>query len=307
MGNYEKLDRCLICNGKKLVPYLDLGRQPPANAYHKEQQKLKRYPLGIQLCETCFHSQLTHKVDNHIMFDDYLYVMDTSETLRSYFQGFADMVLKNWKGRKPPRVLEIACNNGYLLTLLKDRGCVVNGVEPAMNLIEICESRGLNEKNDSEVYGGYWSIKMAQDLLTWEHTKYDIIIAINVLPHVPNPVDFMEACKLMLDPTTKGSGIYIQTSQCDMFKNGEFDAIYHEHHSYFTVSSFGTLAYASGLEIKSARKVPIHSMSFLFNLGPMSGCGHSNDLYDMLEVENAEGWHTVERYKEWASEVDDKR
>lgn len=288
-----------MCGSIRLVPYLSLGTQPLANNYHKAHQKLERYPLGVQVCENCFHSQLTHKVDNHLMFDEYIYVSGTSETLNKYFRQFTNTVLKNWKGKKPPRVLEIACNDGTLLRMFKDRGCDCWGVEPAQNLWSMCEGLGLR------VWGGYWDKEAAKTL--GECGKFDIIIAVNVLPHVPNPVEFMEACKLILDSSTKGSGIYIQTSQCDMFKNGEFDAIYHEHHSYFTVSSFGTLAYAANLEIKEAKKVPIHSMSFLFKLGPMTGQGHSDSLYNLLEEENAEGWHTVERYKEWAGKAESKR
>jgi hypothetical protein len=173
---------------------------------------------------------------------------------------------------------------------------VLRGVEPAQNLWNMYEDLGLR------VWGGYWGQDAAQAL--GECGKFDIIIAVNVLPHVPNPQDFMEACKLMLDSTTKGSGIYIQTSQCDMFENGEFDAVYHEHHSYFTASSFGTLAYGTGLEIKEACKVPIHSMSFLFRLGPMTGNGHCDALFDLIEEENAGGWHTVDGYRIWAADAE---
>jgi SAM-dependent methyltransferase len=298
--SYKKQDRCLVCGSSKLVPYLNLGEQPLANANHKGQREQQKYPLGVQVCQTCYHSQLTHKVDNRLMFDDYIYVSGTSETLTNYFRQFTNTVMKAWKGSKPPRILEIACNDGTLLDMFRHRGCEVVGIDPAKNLTQICTDKGIY------TWTKYWDVDTAE-LLLMTQSRFDIVIAINVLPHVPDPKEFMKACKMVLDPKTKGSGIYIQTSQCDMFKNGEFDAIYHEHHSYFTVSSFGTLAYGTDLEIKEASKVPIHSMSFLFRLGPMSGTGHCDKLFDLLEEENAGRWHTVERYKEWGCEVFDKR
>lgn len=298
VSNVQELSNCLCCNSKNLTPYLSLGSQPLANSYHHGEAQMK-YPLGVQVCGCCYHSQLTHSVDPHLMFDNYIYVSGTSETLHRYFRGLTQTVLMGWKGKKPPRILEIACNDGTLMAMFQARGCPVVGVDPAQNLVALCEERGL------EVYGGYWDQKMAGDLASWEHLEVDIIIAVNVLPHVPNPLEFLQACKVVLDPKAAklGGGIYIQTSQSDMFRNGEFDAIYHEHHSYFTASSFGTLAYAAGLDIAEASTVPIHSKSFLFKLAPMRGSGHCDGLYTLLEDENAGGWHTIEKYREWARNV----
>lgn len=290
---YESLTKCLCCGAGNLTRYLDLGNQPLANAYHNGQKELPRYPLGIQVCDRCFHSQLTHKVDNRLMFDDYLYVSGTSATLTRYFQGLVQYVITNWKGKKPPRVLEIACNDGTLLEMFKDRGCEVVGVDPAVNLAKMCGDKGLH------VLAKYWDHHTAQHLLF--AGKFDVVIAVNVLPHVPDPKKFVEACGMILDPAAvkKGGGIYIQTSQCDMFKNGEFDAIYHEHHSYFTVSSLGTLSYETGMDIKEMLKVPIHSKSLLFKLVPHDGEGACDDFYKLLAEENEWGWHTLKRYKDW--------
>ena len=302
MIRHERIDRCLVCNGRKLTPYLNLGNQPLANSYHKGSHSQNTYPLGVQFCETCAHSQLTYKVDNHLMFDDYPYVSGTSQTLDRYFRGFCQYVMSNWKGKKPPRVLEIASNDATLLEMFKQRGCKAVGVEPAQNLLEYYKDLSI------PVYNCYWNNETADTILE-DEGKFDVVIAVNVLPHVPNPQAFLEACRLMVDPNgvKQGGGVYIQTSQCDMFKNGEWDAIYHEHHSYFTASSFGTLAYGAGMEIMEASKVPIHSMSFLFKLRPMSGEGHCDSLYAMLEEEVEGGWGKVETYKEWAKKVDNDK
>src|SRR5437762_10633664 len=106
MNNCEEIKKCLICNSKKLLPYLDLGLQPLANEYHKGDKLQERCQLGLQVCETCYHSQLTYRVDNHLLFDEYIYDSRTSETLDRYFRGFCQYIMSEWKGGKPPRVLE---------------------------------------------------------------------------------------------------------------------------------------------------------------------------------------------------------
>jgi SAM-dependent methyltransferase len=287
---HRKLDSCLCCSHRHLVPYLDLGSQPLANNYHSNGSTdvQSTYPLAVQLCPKCFHSQLTIAVDPKVMFDRYLYLSGTSGTLREYFQQLAGQILSAWKAPRLPRVLEIACNDGTLLKMLQSRGCEVVGVDPAFNLCEIAREKGLN------VYPYYWSETLGKE---WGE-KFDIVIAVNVLPHVPDPSGFLRGCAASLRP---GGKIYIQTSQCDMFRNGEWDAVYHEHHSYFTASSFATLTDNNGLAIVAARKVPIHSQSFLFELQPASGSDDSASFSAMLEAEETGGWHRVETYQELAT------
>lgn len=236
-----RLENCLIC-GAKVEEYLDLGIQPLANSYHRGEA-LPRFPLGLAHCLYCDHHQLIYSVDPKLMFENYLYVSDTSSTLVRYFEW-----LKSYIG-SPKSVLEIACNSGCFLEMFqKDPNCeTVMGCDPAKNLKEISKKRGLN------VLDAYWNLRTAKEL----NRQFEAVVAINVLPHVPDPVEFMLACK-----EACSGKIYIQTSHCDIFQNGEWDNIYHEHTSYFTEKSLKKLAERTGMDV-AIRKVPIHSMSFL--------------------------------------------
>lgn len=284
----KKITNCLVCNSTNLTTYLDLTDQPLANSYHRYEE-LKTYPLQVQFCNMCSHNMLTESVDPSEMFEHYLYVSDTSSTLTDYFKD-----MSNWIVEKNPNaksVCEIACNSGLLLKMFADKGLECFGVDPAKNLREMSEQRGL----DVDVC--FWNDKNADRIA--KNKKFDIVIAVNVFPHVPDPVSFLINCRKILSP---GGKIYIQTSQCDMFENEEFDAIYHEHVSYFTATSFGNLANSIELGITSFKKVPIHSMSFVFEL--QIDANNCKDYTDYIETEHNRGYNDVDTYISFAKKAE---
>jgi 2-polyprenyl-3-methyl-5-hydroxy-6-metoxy-1,4-benzoquinol methylase len=307
------LDRCVVCHSAHLTPYLDLGDQPLANSYHTGQ-KLPRYPLAAQVCESCWHSQLTVSVDPVEMFDHYLYVSDTSKTLDQYFDWLADLVVS----RKPvdtPSVLELACNSGLLLEKFHRKGFPCVGVDPAKNLRPLAKARGLltlteywNTETALKLTGEWDALPEAEraglerspHFASWgaEGRKYDLILAMHVLPHVPDPREFLMACRISLAP---GGRIWVQTSQCDMFRNGEYDVFYHEHVSHFTAHSFARLAEGCGLRVTHALKTPIHGASFLFELGAADG--HCPAFTDMLRKERELGMTRPKFYREFAAQA----
>lgn len=252
--NYKKNLNCVVCGSDNLFRYLDLGDQPLANSYHKGDIKLKKYPLQLDACKNCWHSQLSVSVDPSEMFEHYLYVSDTSKTLNSYFDWVTDYILKSNTDSK--KVLEIACNSGLLLEKFKKRNLMCVGVDPAKNL------RGLSLERNLDVYVDYWNSEFSNKLKN-EKGLFDLILAFHVLPHVPNPVEFVNSCKNVM---SENGVVFLQTSQCDMFINNEFDVVYHEHTSYFTAKSIERLARETGLYVSSIIKTDIHGKSFLFSL-----------------------------------------
>jgi 2-polyprenyl-3-methyl-5-hydroxy-6-metoxy-1,4-benzoquinol methylase len=254
MGKYDLLKECVACKESNyLREYLDFGLQPLANSYH-HGVRLPHYPLAVQYCSNCSHSQLTASVDPKEMFEHYLYISDTSQTLTEYFESMCEKIL-NRNQNKQLSVFEIACNSGLFLEMFAQKGANCLGIDPAANLRELSRKRKL------DVIVDFWNEKTAAEVA--EANSFDIVMAIHVLPHVPDPVSFLAWCKKVLKPDGK---IYIQTSQCNMFLNNEFDAIYHEHVSYFTALSFGRMAKTLGFQITGAWKAPIHSMCFVFEL-----------------------------------------
>jgi 2-polyprenyl-3-methyl-5-hydroxy-6-metoxy-1,4-benzoquinol methylase len=247
-NSYKKLDKCLCCDSTKLEDILNLNNQPLANSYLQSAEEEEfSYPLGINYCMDCSHIQLTHVVDPDKLFKHYLYVSGTSRTLREYFDWFVDFTSKYTEGKK---VLDIACNDGTQLDSYKAKGYLTYGVDPAENLHKVSSV-------NHNVVCDYFTSASQFD------TKFDIITAQNVFAHNSYPKEFLESCK---DALNDNGCIFIQTSQADMVKNNQFDTIYHEHISFFSVKSFCALAKRSGLNVIDVTRTPIHGTSFVFVL-----------------------------------------
>lgn len=247
------MTNCLACGGERLSTYLNLGKQPLANSFHPPGTRLPTYPLAINCCSDCWHSQLTVAVDPDLLFKQYIYVSGTTKTLRDYFASFTELALTIAGASEPVDVLDIASNDGSLLAQFKARGHRVQGVDPAENLLPLARQAGI----PTEV--GYWSETMVARL----GRRFDIIVAMNVLGHNADPLAFLNACRSAMKP---GCRLWIQTSQANMIANREFDTIYHEHHSFFTARSFQRLADRTGLRVVSGRKPSIHGTSYLWTL-----------------------------------------
>jgi SAM-dependent methyltransferase len=235
---------CIVCGGD-VVPLLDLEVQAPANLLLADPGDAhEAFPLGFANCPACTHGQLTHFVDPAKLFKHYLYASGTSGTLKAYFQWFADTLRAAEGGA---RVLEIASNDGSLLGILENRGFDAVGVDPAENLNRIASAAG------RKVVTGFFPSTRPEGL-------FDIIIAMNVAAHTPHPASFMQGVRECLAP---GGIAIIQTSQALMIANGEFDTVYHEHYSFYTVASMARLAQNAGLRVEASRLTSVHGTSLL--------------------------------------------
>lgn len=240
--------RCLVCE-EPTEPLLDLDVQPLANVLLEDDaQSFQAYPLGLAVCPACSHAQLTHFLPPGSLFSDYLYASGTSDTLRHYFAWFAGALGRCL--RPGARVLEVASNDGSLLSCLAAQGLAVTGVDPADNLNVAARAAG------HRVMTGFFPE-------TKPDGSFDAVIAMNVAAHTPQPMEFLQGVARMLAP---GGVAIIQTSQALMIGNGEFDTVYHEHYSFFTVASMRRLAERAGLRLERVRLVSVHGTSFLFFL-----------------------------------------
>jgi len=240
--------QCIVCE-ERTEPLLDLDVQPLANVLLEDKaQPFQAYPLGLAVCPACSHGQLTHFLPPDSLFSHYLYASGTSQTLQSYFGWFADAL--GGCLRPGARVLEVASNDGSLLSCLAARGLAVTGVDPAANLNAVAQAAG------HDVLTGFFPQARPGG-------AFDAVIAMNVAAHTPEPAAFLRGVTEVLAP---GGVAIIQTSQALMIGNGEFDTIYHEHYSFFTVASMRRLAARVGLRLEQVRLVSVHGTSFLFFL-----------------------------------------
>jgi len=296
MSNYTKKTNCVCCDKSDLSVILDLNKQPLANSYHTEDEKLEEYPLGLNLCKDCYHLQLTHIVNPDLLFKDYLYVSGTSQTLKDNFEWFSNFTLEyanncrwTWPNPQVESVLDIACNDGSQLDCFKSKGIETYGIDPAENLYE------LSSKNHN-IICDYFDSSLYD-------RRFDIIIAQNVFAHNENTKKFLNDCEKLMKGT---SFLYIQTSQSDMIKNNQFDTIYHEHVSFFNINSMNELVKRTGLHLVDVIKTPVHGISYLFVLHkkPMN----EHRIQNLIDVERELGLlstETYEKYKNNALEIVD--
>ena len=265
---------------------MDLNKQPLANSYHNNENELEKYPLMLNLCKKCFHLQLSHIVNPDLLFKNYLYVSGTTDTLKKYFEWFAEFTVE-MSSIKKGKVLDIACNDGTQLDFYKNIGWQTYGVDPSVNLHEI-------SSKDHDVICDYFSSNL------FGNTKFDIITAQNVFAHNENAKEFLDDCfELMHDDSL----LFIQTSQAEMIKNNEFDTIYHEHLSFFNINSFNELTKRTKLKLLNVIKTPIHGMSYVFILSKTES--NPKLIENFISLEKNQGLLDLVTYVDYKDKVYD--
>ena len=280
---YREKTTCICCGSKNLSLLLDLNKQPLANSYHDNTNELEKYPLGVNLCNDCYHVQLTHIVNPDLLFKDYLYVSGTSQTLKDNFEWFSEFVME-YADHYCESVLDIACNDGSQLDCFKSKGVDTYGIDPAENLYE------LSSKNHNVICDYF-------DSNLYDRT-FDIITAQNVFAHNENAKQFLDDCsKLMHD----NSYLFIQTSQAEMIQNNQFDTIYHEHISFFNINSMNELAKRTDLNLIDVIKTPVHGISYLFIFSKKNINKYL--VQNLIDVERQRGLLSDKLYSEYQNNV----
>jgi SAM-dependent methyltransferase len=258
MSVSKTLYQCVACGAEDLDLVLDLGNQPLANDYLELNEKFETFPLALMRCESCFHGQLSFSVDPTRLFRNYAYVSGTSDTLFKYFISLRDSIFE--KHGPKGKILDIGSNDGTFLSVFKESEWAFLGVDPAVNLIQ--ESA----KNGVITIPTFFNSQIASLLAD----DFDVVVAMNVFAHTPEPLEILKAIKAVL---SQSGTAYIQTSQANMFENGEFDTVYHEHISFFNVRSMKALLKRAGLELKSVEFAPVHGNSYVWVIGHESSIG----------------------------------
>jgi 2-polyprenyl-3-methyl-5-hydroxy-6-metoxy-1,4-benzoquinol methylase len=251
MSNVTENKTCLACGSTNLTSSLNLGNQPLANNLKYAPETQDTYPLAVNLCEDCCHLQLSHTVDPKVIYSNYLYVAGTSQTLKDYSDWFAGYVLETMTNTTN-NVLDIGCNDGTQLNSFRNLGINTFGIDPAENIYPT------SSKNHNVICDYF-----GPNIVDKVHSSFDAITAQNVFAHNPNPLEFLETCKQLMDDHTL---LFIQTSQADMVLNNEFDTIYHEHINFFNSNSMNELAKRANLNLIDVIKTPIHGNSYVFVL-----------------------------------------
>jgi len=222
--------RCRICGSQSLVRYLDLGSTPLANSYVPSAGLSSaefKEELCLQVCLTCGLSQLTKVVHPDLMFKNYLYVSSTTATFRTHCEELAATASRVAGAQPGDLVMDIASNDGCLLSKFQDIGMRVVGIDPAENLAAEANASGIRTLN------AYWSPSIAKDVAA-RFGSPRVITATNVFAHVDDVHSFVEGVSACIAPR----GIFV--IECpyalDFISKNEFDTAYHEHLSYIGIT-----------------------------------------------------------------------
>ena len=298
-GVVRSVTECRICEGSRLVKYLDLGMMPVANNLSESAllaRQVARFPMQLQYCKDCSLSQLTTVVDPQEMFSHYTYRSSINKGYIRHCREMARSVGEFLSLTSNDLVLDIAGNDGTLLGQFKDElGVKVLNVDAAKNITAVAKDRGIPTIND------FWSMDVA-DRIVKMHARPKLVTATNVFAHVDDLHNFLSSVKHCLD---ENGVLILEFPYCiDFIEQRAFDTIYFEHLSYFLIRPLLKLAGLIGLKIFSVQKQDIHGGTVRVFFANEDMPVDEASVEDFLEKEEQGGFHEAERYLDWSQEID---
>ena len=294
---------CRFCNTELEHLVVDLGMTPLSNAFLEKSSLDKKeqfYPLRVYVCHECFLVQLDDIVQPpKEIFSKYLYFSSYSTTWLEHAKNLAYEIMEKFECNQNTNVIEIASNDGYLLQHFKDNNIPILGIEPASNVAETAKERGIKTINK------FFGVDTANDLKE-SGNKADILLAINVLPHVPDIHDFLNGIKMILKP----DGVLIiqfSTYMIPFLQTTEFDSIYHEHFSYFSLLSVQKILSKFDLKIFDAKQLSIHGGSLRIYVKNVNNSKYmtNQSVNELVKKEDDFGLSVISEYKKFSKRVDD--
>jgi hypothetical protein len=258
---HTPLTACRVCDNTELIEYIDLGMLPLSNNLMATQDEQPgRYPLKVLLCTQCGLSQLSIIVDPVLLFGHYVYRSSINEGYNQHCKQMAIDLQKSYGLTSNSFHIDIAGNDGALLYQFSQViGCKSLNVDPAINMVPICEAKRIRQ------YAEFWGTKAAAHLKATHWKKADLITATNVFAHVHDVKDFLIAAK----ETLSDNGVLILEFPylVDFIEKNEFDTIYFEHLSYFGIRPLQKLCNSTGLTIVKVEHKDIHGGTVRVHIG----------------------------------------
>ena len=252
----EKL--CRACKTNNRIFTLRLGKSPISNALIKNvKSKSHKYPLNLFICKNCYLGQLEDFVTKNKIFNSrYRYFSSYSKHWVNHSKKLVNKVKKKFNiNKKKSLVAEIASNDGYLLQHLVKKNIKCYGVEPSTSVAKISQEKGI--KTFIKFFNEKTAIYLKKKKLS-----VDIIFALNVVGHVPDLISFMKGVSILL----KNDGVLVIEIPyfINLIKKRQFDTIYHEHFSYFSVISMNNVLKKSKLHIFDIEYIDTHGGSIRY-------------------------------------------
>jgi SAM-dependent methyltransferase len=290
---------CRACKAPLTQSFVDLGMSPLSNSYRKPEtaQSVERfYPLHAFVCSQCYLVQLEEFEAPEEIFTEYAYFSSFSTSWLQHCERYANMMVERFSLNNKSLVVELASNDGYLLQYFINHHIPVLGIEPASNVAQVARTKGIPTET---VFFGTDTAKS----LALQGRYADVLIGNNVLAHVPNVNDFIAGMKILLKP----SGVLTMEFPhlVHLMQQKQFDTIYHEHFSYFSLTTAIDVFARHGLTLFDVEELPTHGGSLRIygkhqeNLAlPLT-----TRMTDVVQREAALGINDLQAYSAFTNDV----
>ena len=246
---------CRFCNSLVHETFIDLGVSPLSNSFLTQEELHKEevfYPLHAQICQQCFLVQLPEFESPEHIFSDYAYFSSYSESWLQHAAAYTDLMINRFSVDSKWNVVEIASNDGGFLQYFKAKNIPVLGIEPAGNIAKVANNKGIPTL--PLFFGQETALQLQR-----EGKQADLLIGNNVLAHVPNLNDFVAGLKILLAP--QGVLTMEFPHLLRLIQDNQFDTIYHEHFSYFSLLTARQVFEKHQLCVFDVENIPTHGGS----------------------------------------------
>ncbi len=290
--------KCRFCDKQEIFKFLDLGTMALANSFLTAEEiaagNESHYPLDVYFCDNCGLVQIGHVVPPDALFKEYIYFSATSDLVHKHAAYLAQSFTSRFGLNEQSQVVEIASNDGTVLSYFQKTGVKVLGIEPAINIAKVAVAAGIETCNE------FFHADTATALLH-SHGAADIILARHVFAHVPEIHGFVSGLKTLVAP---GGVVAIEAPYLiDFVEKNEFDTVYHEHYSYLSVRAMAHLFALYGMEVFDVERVPIHGGSIIYFIGHNGAHVVSPQVAEHLAAEKAKGLDQAATYADFAGRV----
>ncbi len=291
--------KCRFCETPLQYRFVDLGLSPLSNEYLMPDQ-LKAgqrfFPLQAYICHQCFLVQLDAFETPSAIFSDYAYFSSYSTGWLEHARCYVAKMMERFALGVHTQVIEIASNDGYLLQYFKEQGVSVLGVEPAANVAHAAIAKGIS------THVAFLSVETAKALVQ-QSGQADVLIANNVLAHVPDLNDFVEGLSILLKP--EGILTLEFPHLLRLIEAVQFDTMYHEHFSYFSLYTVEKVLAAQQLCVADVEKLTTHGGSLRLYVRHQSYGEHGSAQVEALRAaELKAGLGTLNAYLHFETEVE---
>jgi SAM-dependent methyltransferase len=294
---------CRFCGDSLADTVVDLGMSPLCESYLRSAQLNAMepfYPLHVKVCRGCWLVQLEQYVSAEHIFSEYAYFSSFADSWVQHARAYTEKMVARFGLSARSRVVEVASNDGYLLQWFVKAGVPALGIEPAANVAAAAEKRGV------PTLVRFFGTELAQELAA-QGRRADLLLGNNVLAQVPDLNDFVAGMKIALAP--KGVLTMEFPHVQKLIAENQFDTIYHEHFSYFSLHTTRALFAKHGLVLFDVEEIPTHGGSLRVY------ARHAGDdskpvgpaVPALLQREEAFGITRVERYHAFTAQVEETK